>query len=66
MQYGSATVPIYGAPTVFPAHASQATTLPQAFHTMTPQDSNWNMDTGSSSHLVDNNEPLVIKAFITL
>ncbi|GJS13025.1 hypothetical protein Tco_0407497 [Tanacetum coccineum] len=39
MQYGSATLPVYGAPTVFPGHAchaSQATTLPQAFHTVTP------------------------------
>nr|GEZ45807.1 ribonuclease H-like domain-containing protein [Tanacetum cinerariifolium] len=33
---------------------SQATMLPQAFQTMTPQDPSWNMDTGSSSHLADN------------
>ncbi|GJS98545.1 ribonuclease H-like domain-containing protein [Tanacetum coccineum] len=33
---------------------SQATMLPQAFQTMTPQDHSWNMDTGVSSHLADN------------
>nr|GEX53750.1 reverse transcriptase domain-containing protein [Tanacetum cinerariifolium] len=33
---------------------SQATMLPQAFQTMTPQDPFWNMDTGASSHLADN------------
>nr|GEX93220.1 ribonuclease H-like domain-containing protein [Tanacetum cinerariifolium] len=33
---------------------SQATMLPQAFQTMTPQDPSWNMDTGASSHLADN------------
>ncbi|GKE46503.1 hypothetical protein Tco_1477761 [Tanacetum coccineum] len=32
---------------------SQATVLPQAFHTMT-RDPSWNMDTGASSHLADN------------
>ncbi|GJV72177.1 ribonuclease H-like domain-containing protein [Tanacetum coccineum] len=32
----------------------QATTLPQAFHTMTPHDQRWNMDMRASSHLVDN------------
>ncbi|GJY78729.1 ribonuclease H-like domain-containing protein [Tanacetum coccineum] len=54
LQYSSATVPVYAAPTVLPAHASQATTFPQALHTMTPQDPSWNMDTGASSHLTDN------------
>ncbi|GKG01675.1 hypothetical protein Tco_0306380 [Tanacetum coccineum] len=33
------------------ANASQATSLPSAFSTMTVQDPTWNMDTGSSSHL---------------
>nr|GFD14963.1 ribonuclease H-like domain-containing protein [Tanacetum cinerariifolium] len=33
---------------------SHATTLPSAFSTMTLQDSTWNMDTGSSSHLNSN------------
>nr|GEW20135.1 ribonuclease H-like domain-containing protein [Tanacetum cinerariifolium] len=33
---------------------TQATMLPQAFQTMTPQDLFWNMDTGASSHLADN------------
>ncbi|GJZ38470.1 ribonuclease H-like domain-containing protein [Tanacetum coccineum] len=32
-------------------YASQATSLPSAFSTMTVQDPTWNMDTGSSSHL---------------
>ncbi|GJZ36808.1 hypothetical protein Tco_0582999 [Tanacetum coccineum] len=36
------------------AFQSQATMLPQAFSTMTPQDPSWNMDTGASSHLADN------------
>ncbi|GKA28374.1 ribonuclease H-like domain-containing protein [Tanacetum coccineum] len=36
------------------AFQSQATMLPQAFQTMTPQDPSWNMDTGASSHLTDN------------
>ncbi|GJZ09338.1 RNA-directed DNA polymerase, eukaryota [Tanacetum coccineum] len=33
---------------------SQATMLPQAFHTMTIQEPAWNMDTGASYHLADN------------
>ncbi|GJT12783.1 ribonuclease H-like domain-containing protein [Tanacetum coccineum] len=33
---------------------SQATMLPQAFKTITTQDSFWNMDNGASSHLTDN------------
>ncbi|GJZ30196.1 ribonuclease H-like domain-containing protein [Tanacetum coccineum] len=33
---------------------AQATTLPQAFQTITSQDPSWNMDTGASSHLADN------------
>ncbi|GKD93338.1 hypothetical protein Tco_1373175, partial [Tanacetum coccineum] len=36
------------------AFQPQATTLPQTFQTMTPQDLSWNMDTGASSHLADN------------
>ncbi|GJX61519.1 hypothetical protein Tco_0294419 [Tanacetum coccineum] len=36
------------------ANNFQATMFPQAFHTMTPQDPSWNMDTGASSHLADN------------
>ncbi|GKA56348.1 ribonuclease H-like domain-containing protein [Tanacetum coccineum] len=38
-------------PSVF---QSQATMLPQAFQTMTPQDHSWNMDTGASSYVADN------------
>nr|GEX63038.1 ribonuclease H-like domain-containing protein [Tanacetum cinerariifolium] len=33
---------------------AQATTLLQAFQTITPQDPSWNVDTGASSHLADN------------
>ncbi|GJZ68163.1 ribonuclease H-like domain-containing protein [Tanacetum coccineum] len=40
-------------PSVF---QSQATMLPQAFQTMTPQDHSWNIDTGASSHLADNTD----------
>ncbi|GJU98562.1 ribonuclease H-like domain-containing protein [Tanacetum coccineum] len=40
--------------TLLAANNFQATMLPQAFHTMTPQDPSWNMDTGASSHLADN------------
>nr|GFA73175.1 ribonuclease H-like domain-containing protein [Tanacetum cinerariifolium] len=36
------------------SQAFQATILPQAFQTMTSQDSSWNMDMGASSHLADN------------
>ncbi|GKA91067.1 ribonuclease H-like domain-containing protein [Tanacetum coccineum] len=36
------------------AFQSQATMLPQAFQTMTPQDPSWNTDTGASSYLTDN------------
>ncbi|GKD86283.1 ribonuclease H-like domain-containing protein [Tanacetum coccineum] len=39
---------------MIPSQASQATILPQAFHTMTPRDPNGNMNTGASSHLADN------------
>jgi hypothetical protein len=39
---------------------SQANMLPKAFHTMTPQDPSWNMDTGASSHLADNTGILTI------
>nr|GFB13276.1 ribonuclease H-like domain-containing protein [Tanacetum cinerariifolium] len=31
-----------------------ATTFPQAFYTVTPHNSSWNMDTGASLHLADN------------
>ncbi|GJU08395.1 ribonuclease H-like domain-containing protein [Tanacetum coccineum] len=44
----------YGAPAMSPAPASYAPALPHAFHTMTLQNPNWNMDTGASSHLADN------------
>ncbi|GKD63586.1 ribonuclease H-like domain-containing protein [Tanacetum coccineum] len=54
MQYSSANVPFYGTPAMYPAPISYATILPQAFHTMTPWDPSWNMDTGASSHLADN------------
>ncbi|GJX33562.1 ribonuclease H-like domain-containing protein [Tanacetum coccineum] len=37
-----------------PAPVSYAPTPPHAFHTMTLQNPNWNMDTGASSHLADN------------
>nr|GEV59504.1 hypothetical protein [Tanacetum cinerariifolium] len=40
------------------ANNFQAIMLPQAFHTMTPQDHFWNMDTGASSHLADNTDPI--------
>ncbi|GKD74092.1 ribonuclease H-like domain-containing protein, partial [Tanacetum coccineum] len=54
MQYRSANVPFYGAPTMYPTPVSYATILLQAFHTMTPRDPSWNMNTGASSHLPDN------------
>ncbi|GJV39212.1 ribonuclease H-like domain-containing protein [Tanacetum coccineum] len=44
----------YGAPAMSPAPVSYAPTPPHAFHTMTLQNPNWNMDTGASSHLADN------------
>ncbi|GJW91542.1 ribonuclease H-like domain-containing protein [Tanacetum coccineum] len=44
----------YGAPAMSPALVSYAPTPPHAFHTMTLQNPNWNMDTGASSHLADN------------
>ncbi|GKC18434.1 hypothetical protein Tco_1020584, partial [Tanacetum coccineum] len=37
-----------------PAPVSYAPTPPHAFHTMTLQNPNWNIDTGASSHLADN------------
>ncbi|GJT51849.1 ribonuclease H-like domain-containing protein [Tanacetum coccineum] len=43
----------YGAPAMSPAPVSYAS-LPHAFHTMTLQNRNWNMDTRASSHLADN------------
>ncbi|GKE04193.1 hypothetical protein Tco_1396211 [Tanacetum coccineum] len=54
MQFSLANVPFYGAPAMYPAPVSYATILPQAFHTMTPRDPSWNMDTEASSHLADN------------
>ncbi|GJV37277.1 putative ribonuclease H-like domain-containing protein [Tanacetum coccineum] len=52
----SAQSPIhyYGAPAMSPAPVTYAPTPPHAFHTMTLQNPNWNMDTGASSHLADN------------
>ncbi|GJU77811.1 ribonuclease H-like domain-containing protein [Tanacetum coccineum] len=44
----------HGAPAMSPAHVSHAPALPYAFHTMTLQNSNWNMDTGVSTHLANN------------
>ncbi|GJU77022.1 ribonuclease H-like domain-containing protein [Tanacetum coccineum] len=44
----------YGAPAMSPAPVSYAPTPPHAFHTMTLQNPNWNMDTGASSHLANN------------
>ncbi|GKB41904.1 hypothetical protein Tco_0886846 [Tanacetum coccineum] len=41
----------HGAPAMSPAPVSHAPALPYAFHTMTLQNPNWNMDTGASSHL---------------
>nr|GEW94862.1 hypothetical protein [Tanacetum cinerariifolium] len=35
-------------------YTPQVSVLPQAFHTMTPQDHSWKMDIGASSHLADN------------
>nr|GFD03657.1 hypothetical protein [Tanacetum cinerariifolium] len=35
-------------------YTPQVSALPQAFHTMTPQDHFWKMDIGASSHLADN------------
>ncbi|GKB15833.1 ribonuclease H-like domain-containing protein [Tanacetum coccineum] len=46
------SLPVYMAQV--PTVTAQTATLPQAFHTMTPQDPSWNMDTGASSHLTDN------------
>ncbi|GJZ52463.1 ribonuclease H-like domain-containing protein [Tanacetum coccineum] len=44
----------HGAPAMSPAPVSHAPALPYAFHTMTLQNPNWNMDTGASSHLANN------------
>ncbi|GJT90111.1 retrovirus-related pol polyprotein from transposon TNT 1-94 [Tanacetum coccineum] len=44
----------HGAPAMSPAPVSHALALPYAFHTMTLQNPNWNMDTGASSHLANN------------
>ncbi|GJR88695.1 ribonuclease H-like domain-containing protein [Tanacetum coccineum] len=52
--FGSHTIPgnyTYNPPTYFP---TQVNMFPQAFHTITPQDLAWNMDTGALSHLADN------------
>ncbi|GKE78022.1 hypothetical protein Tco_1544142 [Tanacetum coccineum] len=37
-----------------PAPVSYTPALPYAFHTMTLQNPNWNIDTGASSHLANN------------
>ncbi|GJZ16525.1 ribonuclease H-like domain-containing protein [Tanacetum coccineum] len=44
----------YGAPAMSPAPASYAPALPHAFHTMTLQNPNWNMDMGASVLFGDN------------
>ncbi|GKD27809.1 hypothetical protein Tco_1234023 [Tanacetum coccineum] len=44
----------YRAPAMSPALVFYAPALPHAFHTMTLQNPNWNMDTGASSYLADN------------
>ena len=54
IQYYGAPIQYYGAPALSPTPVYYAPTLPHAFHTMTPQNPNWNMDTGASSHLADN------------
>nr|GEY59910.1 ribonuclease H-like domain-containing protein [Tanacetum cinerariifolium] len=45
VQYGSTTAPVYEAQTVIPGHASQATTFPQAFYTVTPHNSTTSIQT---------------------
>ncbi|GJW25777.1 hypothetical protein Tco_0039588 [Tanacetum coccineum] len=52
--YGTVPAPKYGIPTMIPPQAFQNTMFLQVFHTMTSQDSSWNMDTGASSHLAVN------------
>ncbi|GKD08332.1 ribonuclease H-like domain-containing protein [Tanacetum coccineum] len=49
-----APLPYFETPTIPVANIFQATMPPQVFHTMTSQDSSWNIDTGASSHLADN------------
>ncbi|GJY54450.1 ribonuclease H-like domain-containing protein [Tanacetum coccineum] len=44
----------HGAPAMSPALVSHARALPYAFHTMTLQNPNWNMNMGASSHLANN------------
>nr|GEZ60743.1 ribonuclease H-like domain-containing protein [Tanacetum cinerariifolium] len=44
----------YGAPAMSSALVSYAPAPPHAFHSMTLQNPNWNMNTGASSHLADN------------
>ncbi|GKB42630.1 hypothetical protein Tco_0887572 [Tanacetum coccineum] len=44
----------HGAPAMSPTPVSHTLALPYAFHTMTLQNPNWNMDTGASSHLANN------------
>ncbi|GJV82464.1 germacrene D synthase [Tanacetum coccineum] len=46
--------PKFGIPTMIRPQAFQNTMFLQVFHTMTSQDSSWNMDTGASSHLAVN------------
>ncbi|GKC81179.1 ribonuclease H-like domain-containing protein, partial [Tanacetum coccineum] len=54
LYYYPQTVPLPVYMAQVPTVTAQTATLPQAFHTMTPQDPSWNMDTGASSHLTDN------------
>ncbi|GJY11076.1 hypothetical protein Tco_0379261 [Tanacetum coccineum] len=49
----------YGSPAMSPALVFYAPALPYAFHTMTLQNPNWNMDTGASSHLAYNTGILI-------
>ncbi|GJY91052.1 ribonuclease H-like domain-containing protein [Tanacetum coccineum] len=44
----------HGAPAMSPVPVSMLLAFPHAFHTMALQNTNWNMDTGASSHLADN------------
>ncbi|GJZ14371.1 ribonuclease H-like domain-containing protein [Tanacetum coccineum] len=46
----------YRAPIMHPAPVYYAPAFPHAFHTMALQNTNWNMDTGASSHLADNTD----------
>ncbi|GJT68983.1 ribonuclease H-like domain-containing protein [Tanacetum coccineum] len=58
LYYYPQTVPLPVYMAQVPTVTAQTATLPQAFHTMTPQDPSWNMDTEASSHLTDNTSML--------